>query len=183
MATTADDRTDARTVRPADGILLGGLAASLVWRILLAPALLGEFDSAAMPGDQRALLALGLLARALQATGAGRAAAASFVGAALLALQIGLLFAGGEFLGLFRVFGFLTTGAWLVAGVALLRAGILRWSALATALLGTLALASLLVGAMIIFVMFSATLPLAVGLLLRRQRPPAPAPLPHGHAA
>lgn len=199
MTATTHDRSDARPLRPVGGILLGGLVASLLWRILLAPALLGEFNSAAMPGDQRALLALGLLAsalvaatglatlaRALRETGAGRAvagaAAASFAGAALLATQIALLFAGAEFLGLFQAFGFLTTGAWLVASAALVRAGILRWVSLLTGLLSALAMVSLLAGAMIIFVMFIATLPLALGLLLRRPRPVASTAMAHGHA-
>jgi len=172
-------------MRSAGVLLLTGLAASLVWRFFLAPALLGDVNSAAMPGHQRGLLALGLLASALiTASGLASLAAtlrparvgqiitgasiAAFVGTAVLVVQIVLLLTGGNFLGLFDIFAVLTTGAWIATSMALVRAGILKWSGMLTALLSALAMASLLAGAFIIFIMLLATLPLTIGLLLRR---------------
>ena len=192
MTATTAARSSARPVRPAGVLLLTGVAASLAWRLLLAPLLLGDVDPAAMSGHQRGLLALGLLASALitatglarlagalRDTGVGRvirgATAASFLGTALLATQIVLLFAGSDFLGLFLGFALLTLGAWMVSSIALVRSGLLTWTGWLTLLLSALALASLLAGAMLIFLMFLATLPLALGLLLRRPDAVAPA--------
>jgi hypothetical protein len=174
-------------VRLAGAILIGGFVASIIWRIILAPVLLGDFSPVAMPPHQRAALALGLLvsalvaasglavlAHALREAHAGRLVAgagyAAFAGAALLAVNIGMLSVGADFLGLFLVFAFLTTGSWIVTSVALFRDGILHWSALGTAILAALAMLSLVTGATVIFIMFVTTLPMAMGLLLWRPR-------------
>ena len=184
MTTPPIDHPTSQRVRRAGGLLLAGLAASLLWRPFLAPAVLGDFDPAAMPGPQRGVLALGLLASALlAATGLACLARAlrpavvaraitaasvlAFAGTAVLAAQIVLLLTGGATLALFTLFVVLTTSAWMLSSVALVRAGILTWSGLLTALLSALALASLLLGAFVIFLMFLATLPLALGLLRR----------------
>jgi len=173
--------------RLAGAVIIGGFVASTIWRMILAPVLLGDFNPAAMPPHRRAVLALGLLisafitacglavlGHALRGTPAGRlvagAAYAAFAGAALLAVNIGMLLAGADFLGLFLAFAFLTTGSWIVTSVALFRDGILRWSVLGTAILAALAMLSLVAGPMIIFIMFVATLPMAIGLLLWRPR-------------
>jgi len=162
-------------------MLLGGLGVSLLWRILFAPMLLGDFDPTDMPGHQRALLALGLLAtaliaagglvqlaRGLRSTDAGPAAAgasvAAVTGVALLATNILTLFAGMDFIGLFWAFGVVTAAAWIVTSVALVRSGLLKWSGMATATLSALVIIGLVTGATIIFIMFFATLPLAIGL-------------------
>lgn len=185
MAATSYDSPHLRSMRSAGVLLLTGLAASLLWRMVLAPVLLGDFNSAAMPSRDRGILALGLLTSALiTASGLASLAAAlrparvgqiitgasiaAFVGTAVLGVQIVLLLTGGNFLGLFNIFAVLTTGAWIATSIALVRAGILKWSGMLTALLSALAMVSLLAGAFIIFIMFLATLPLTIGLLLRR---------------
>jgi len=185
MATISYGLPDARRIRIAGAILLGGLIASLVWRMALAPALLGSFDPRDMPLHQRAMLALGLLvsalisasslatlSRTLGESNARRviliAGIAAFAAAGLLAVNIVLLLAGIDFLGLFLAFAALTTGSWIAVGAALVRAGTLKWGGLITAILSALAMATLVSGATIIFIMFIATLPMAIGLLCWR---------------
>ncbi|HZU75947.1 MAG TPA: hypothetical protein VFA70_04230 [Dehalococcoidia bacterium] len=192
MEATQNERHSARSVRPAGAVLVGSVLAAIVWRFLLAPAILGAVNPATVTTHQRAILALGLLASAL-VTALGltmlrhalpersmrrlltSASGAAFAGAALLAANIVLLLTGGTFLGLFLVFAVLTTGSWIATSVALFRGGILKWSVLPTALLSVLAMLSLVTGVAVIFVMFIATLPLGIGLVLRRQHAAAPA--------
>jgi len=192
MVATRNDTLAVRGVRLAGAVLIGSVLATVVWRVILAPVILGDFNPANMPVHQRGILALGLLAaslitaiglgilaRALQERSMHRlvtgACCAAFAGAALLAANIVILLAGGNFLGLFFVYALLTTGSWIATSVALFRGGILKWSVLPTAILSVLAMLSLVTGATVIFVMFVATLPMAVGLLLRRQRSTVPA--------
>ncbi len=191
-ASSSGQRLEARPARVAATALIGSIVAQLVWRTAIAPALLGSIDPASdMPPRQRATLALGLfcgaaiaaiglalLSRALSATNGHNlsrwAAGSAILGATLLATNIALLFANVHFQGLFLPFALLTTGSWVTTCIACYRAGILRWSALATAALGTLAAVGILVGTFIIFVMSLSLLPLSMGLLFRTRQLASP---------
>lgn len=173
--------------RLAGGLLIGSIVALFAWRLVIVETILGPVNPADdLPGTERDLLASGLLigsilatigltllARQLRPTNAGRWA---LVGqytcqAAPVILAIGMLglLINPSFQFLFTIFAVLTTGSWIIFGLALWRGGLLRWLGLITALLGAAMLILILTGAFIIFIMFSALLPLGLGLLFRRQ--------------
>jgi len=173
--------------RLAGGLLIGSIVALFVWRLVIVQAVLGPIDpSDNLPGTQRDLLAGGLLlgsiiatigftvlARQLRPTSVGRWALFGKYAcqAAPLVLAIGMLgvLFSPAFLILFTAFAALTTGSWVIFGLALWRAALLRWLGLLTACLGITMLVLILTGAFIIFIMFGALAPLGLGLLLRRQ--------------
>jgi hypothetical protein len=180
--------------RLAGGLLVGSVVALFAWRLVIVEAILGPIDPAEdLPAPERALLAVGLLAgsilatigltllaRQLRPTGAGRWAVigqyACQAAPAVLAIGMLGLLVHPAFQTLFTAFAALTTGSWVIFGLALWRVGLLRWLGLLTAFLGVAMLILILAGAFIIFIMFGALLPLGLGLLLRRQ-PPATEPV------
>jgi len=169
------------------GLLIGSTVALFAWRLVIVEAILGPIDPAAnLAGTERAVLASGLLlgsiistigftllARQLRPTSVGRWA---FIGqcacqAAPVVLALGILgiLFSPVFQILFTAFAALTTGTWVVFGLALWRAGLLSWLGLVTAILGVVMLILILAGTFIIFIMFGALVPLGLGLVLRRQ--------------
>ena len=173
--------------RLAGGLLLGSIVTLFAWRLVIVEAILGPINPADdLLGTQRALLAGGLLvgsilaaigftllARQLCQTTAGRLAQigqyASQAAPAVLALGILGILVSPAFQILFTAYAALATGSWIVFGLALWRAGLLRWLGLITGVLGAAMLILILAGAFIIFIMSGALLPLGLGLLLRRR--------------
>jgi hypothetical protein len=173
--------------RLAGGLLIGSIVALFAWRLVIVEAILGPINPADdLPGTERALLASGLLvgsilaaigftllARQLRRTAAGRLAQIGQLAcqAAPVVLALGILgvLVNPAFQILFTGYVALATGSWIIFGLALWRAGLLRWLGLVTALLGAATFILILAGAFIIFIMSGALLPLGLGLLLRRQ--------------
>ena len=187
-ASRSDQRFEARPAQLAAISFIGSVVVQIIWRMAIAPAILGNIDpSSDMPPRDRATLALGLLcgaaimaigmallSRALGGT-SGYALSQWAVGSAslglvLLATNIALLFAKSHFLGLIYVFAVLTSASWILACVSCYRARVLKWSALATGILAGVCGASIVSGAFIVFVMSLSLLPLAIGLILRTRR-------------
>jgi hypothetical protein len=192
--------------RLAGGLLIGSIIALFAWRLVIVEAIFGPVNPAdSLPGAERALLASGLLvgsvlaaigftllARQLRPTSARRWAlvgqAACQTAPAVLAIGMFGILVHPAFQTLFTAFAALTTGSWVIFGLALWRVGLLRWLGLLTAFLGVAMLILILAGAFILFIMFGALLPLGLGLLLRRQPPAnkpvrmAGSPIGQGHA-
>jgi hypothetical protein len=182
MAVLAGQPTHTRL---AGGLLIGSIVALFAWRLVVVEAILGPVNPAdTLPGPERDVLASGLLvgsilatigftllARELRPTSAGRWAQVGqyTCQAAPVVLALGMLgnLFDPAFQILFTAFAVLTTSAWVIFGLTLWRAGVLRWVGFLTALLGGAMLILVLTGAFIIFIMFGALLPLSLGLLLR----------------
>jgi hypothetical protein len=193
--------------RLAGVLLLASIVVLTAWRLVIVEAILGPVNPADdLPGPERDLLASGLLvgsifatigfsllARQLRRTSAGRWAQIGqyTCQAAPVILALGMLgiLINPAFQILFTAFAVLTTGSWVIFGLALWRAGVLRWYGLVSAILGVVMLIFILAGMFIIFIMSAALLPLGLGLLLRRQPQPttlvqiAGSPIGQGRAA
>ena len=178
----------ARPAQLAATAFIGSVVVQIVWRVGIAPAILGNIDpSSDMPPRDRATLALGLLcgavimaiglaflSRALSGTISYNlsqwAVGLGTLGVGLLATNIAMLFAKSHFLGLFYVFAVLTTASWILACISCYRARVLKWSAVATGILAGICGASIVSGAFIVFVMSLSLLPLAIGLILSTRK-------------
>ena len=171
------------SARQAGWVLSSGAIFDVVWQIIIAPAILDNHSVEYMPATQRAVSAIGLLAaavmtvvgqvilaRALRRTSAGwLVAGASYTAlAGLNILIVGflVLLAVPQFVLPLWVFFFLTSGSWIATSVVLIRGGVLRWSALASAVLSIIAIVG--AGAPFIVIwapfVFIALLPMAAGL-------------------
>jgi hypothetical protein len=173
--------------RLAGGLLIGSIVALFSWRLVIVEAILGDINPADnLPAIERDVLASGLLvgsilatigltllARQLRPTSAGRWAQIGqyTCQAAPVVLALGMIgtLLDPVFQILFTAFAALTTASWFIFGLALWRAGVLRWLGLLTAMLGVVMLVLVLTGSFIIFIMSGALLPLGLGLLLHRQ--------------
>jgi hypothetical protein len=176
-----------KQTRLAGGLLIGSIVALFAWRLVIVEAILGPVNPADnLPGPERDVLASGLLvgsilstigftllASQLRPTSAGRWARVGqyTCQAAPVVLALGMLgnLFNPAFQILFTAFAVLTTSAWVIFGLTLWRAGVMRWVGLLTAMLGGTMLILVLVGAFIIFIMSGALLPLGLGLLVPRQ--------------
>jgi hypothetical protein len=136
------------------GLLIGSIVALFAWRLVIVEAILGPIDPADnLPGWQRDVLASGLLlgsiiattgltllARQLRATSVGRWALlgqyACQAAPPVLAIRMFGILLSPSFQVLFTVFAALTTASWVIFGLALWRAGVLRWLGLVISILG-----------------------------------------------
>ena len=167
-------------------MLCGGPILDIVWQIIIAPTIIDNYLVEYMPTTQRAVSAIGMLAsavmtatgqvilaRALRRTSSGwlvaGASYAAIVGLNVLTVGLLVRLAAPEFALPLWVFFFLTTGSWIATSAALISGGILRWSALASAVLIILSIIVILeAGAPFIVIwapfVFVALLPMAAGL-------------------
>lgn len=171
--------------RLAGVLVILGILSAMVWRIGVAPAVLGSFDSSDMPHHDRAFLAIGNILVAAAFTGAiallsglctapaaqrsAHLARLCSLGAAACATlgAIGLIW-WQDAVNVVILFSVLMAVAWALIGYALyqqFRGGI-GWLALVTGVVYALAAAAIVAGAHVIFVMTIAVLPLAVALLV-----------------
>ena len=169
--------------RQAGGAIILGIVGAIVWRIVVAPAVLGDFEPADLAHRDRAFLSIGnvfvglLFALALAALSGmtrARSARLSMVSlwSALIAAGCGvvgtvvLIFAHA---GVPILYGYaLFEGiAWLCGGIAVWRCygGGVGLTGLVTGLLYGAAAVAIFAGAYLIFVMTVAALPLAVALI------------------
>jgi hypothetical protein len=170
--------------RTAGFLVLAGILVAIVWRVAVAPAVLGDFDPSDMPHRDRAFLSIGnvfisltfaaalwLIAGLLHETRFERLARLGglfgFAAAAIGALAtVGLVWWQAAIFGL-DLYVFCMGVAWAATGYAafVAFAGPRRWAALATAVAYALAAAAIFLGAFIIFVMTIAALPFAIALV------------------
>jgi hypothetical protein len=189
--------------RPIGAFILAGVAASLIWRAGVAPAVLGKFDPADMPHRDRAMLSIGnvltaaCFAAAQRSIGRqarrGQAIAAAGAWAGVAGLACALAGTAGLVLSnsanaLLDLYVACTVAAWVATGVTSFRlfAGVTGLVGLLTGLLYLLAATVILAGGHVIFLMAIAAAPLAVCLLFRRPTEPArgqPAAAPGTRAA
>ncbi len=186
--------------RLAGILLLAGMAIAVVWRIAVAPAVLGDFDPASMPHRDRAFLSVGnvgvavlfAIAISLLATmylsahnrHSARAAAALAISGAILATlgTVGLVWWHAPIVCLYG-YGVCAALAWAVSGYATFREyrGTLAWTALVTIAIYGLAMAVILMGGFAIFIMTVGAAPFAFALLATHpQRRGAMANVPAG---
>jgi len=174
------------SARQAGWVLSSGAIFDVVWQIIIAPAILDNHSVEYMPATQRAVSAIGLLAaavmtvvgqvilaRALRRTSSGWLVAgagyAALVGLNVLTVGFLIQLSVPQFVLPLWVFFFLTSGSWIATSVALISGGVLRWSALASAVLSVLTIIAI-VGAGAPFIViwapfvFIALLPMAAGL-------------------
>lgn len=171
--------------RLAGILVLLGIIFAVVWRVAIAPAMLGDFDPADMPHRDRAFLSIGnvgvslLFATALwivSRTHAGtsterlaRAAAAiSAAGAAMAFVgTVGLIWSEAPIHAL-EAYVVCTGIAWALSGCAtfLRHGGGLGWAALLTGVVYAIAAVAVFAGAFIIFIMTVAVLPFAIALIV-----------------
>lgn len=174
------------SARQAGWVLSSGPIVDIVWQLLIAPAILDNHSVEYMPATQRAVSAIGLLAgavltvvgqvilaRALRRTRSGwlvaSASYAALIGMNVLTVGFLVRLADPQSVLPLWVFFFLTTGSWIVTSAVLISGGILRWSALASAVLSVLTIIAILeAGAPFIVIwapfIFIALLPMAAGL-------------------
>ncbi len=170
--------------RLAGILLLVGMALAVVWRMAVAPAVLGDFDPAAMPHRDRAFLSVGnvgvavlfAIAIALIATmylsahnrRFARAAATLAISGAILATlgTVGLIWWHAPIVCLYG-YSVCAALAWVVSGYATFREyrGALAWTALVTIAIYGLAVAVILMGGFAIFIMTVGAAPFAIALL------------------
>ncbi len=169
--------------RQAGGAIILGILGAIVWRIVIAPAVLGDFVPADLPHRDRAFLSIGnvfvglLFAVALAALSgvtrersarlslvslwsAAVAAGCGVVGTAVLVFShagVPILYGYALFEGI----------AWLCGGLAIWRTcgGGVGLTGLITGLLYGAAAVAIFAGAYLIFVMTVAALPLAIALI------------------
>ena len=175
--------------RLAGTLILTGILAAVAWRVIVAPAVLGDFDPADLAHRDRAFVSIGnvavavlfafalwLIAAALHGSGKDgllRFAVISGAAGAIAAAigTVGLVWWHAPIL-LLYLYVVAMGAAWALAGFAGFRTfeGGLRWAALGTAIVYALAGLSVIAGAFIIFVMTIAAAPFGIGLLATRQR-------------
>jgi hypothetical protein len=186
--------------RLAGALILLGVLFALIWRMAVAPAVLGDFDPTEMPHRERAFLSFGnvgtaalfcvalfIIHRWHAGTPTARLAQAGAVCAAIGALAallatIGLIWTNTAIYGL-AAFVVLSGAAWAMSGYATFRRsrGVVGWTALLAGTVYALAAAAVFAGAYIVFIMTLATLPFAIALIAcdpaaRQPEPNAPSP-------
>lgn len=177
--------------RLAGTLIMLGIIIAVVWRVAIAPAVLGDFDPADMPHRDRAFLSIGNIGVAIlfafamsiisqQLEGASterlaRTASVISLGGAVMATfgTIGLIWTEAAIYGL-DVYVVCTGLAWALCGYAIFQRyrGGLGWAALVTGVVYGIAAVAIFAGAFIIFIMTVAALPLAIALIVTG---PAPA--------
>lgn len=177
--------------RLAGILIVLGVLGAIVWRVGVAPAVLGAFDSTDMPHHDRAFLAIGNILVAAAFVGAievlsglcskpaaqraARGARYCVLGAAICAVTgaIGLIW--WQFaVNIVTLFSVLLAAAWVLIGVACYRqfGGAIGWIAVVSGVIYSVAAAAIVIADIhIVFVMTLSVLPLAICLLVSSATP------------